>query len=183
MSKVLEMLNRGDITPETAQTVQEIIEKLHHWNSPPSLETALELFEDQKELCESVGISLDAFVLREFRLSEAFDAMEKDEATNDDWWNAILPKLEWCQYELKKLGFHRDYNDLYKIVEEANVSNFNPHVHDVVMAYREMPADADMDDIILGSDARATLITALRYRKRYLDRMDYPQDGGSHTTE
>ena len=166
--------NKILITPETAKTVGEIAKKLQHWHTTPSLESALERFDDLKDTLGASGISLDAFVLREFRISEVFDAMENDEATQDDWWDAVLPNLEWCEYELKKLGFHRDYDALYEIAEASGVSNENPHVPNAVMVYRETPED--MDDT-LGSDDRATLITALRYRKYYLDRLDYPQDG------
>ena len=43
---------------------------------------------------------------RDQRISEVFDAMEAGEATTDDWWDAIFPSLQWCEYELKQLGFH-----------------------------------------------------------------------------
>ena len=174
MDKILELIQSGEITPETAKTVQEIAEKLQHWHSPPSVEKALERFEHMKELVESVGISLDAFILREFRLSEVFDAMEAGKVTQDDCWDATFPTLEWCEYELKQLGFHHDYDQLYKIAEASGVSHETPHVHADVMAYRETPTEMDTT---LGSDDRATLITALRYQQHHLARFDYPQDG------
>ena len=174
MDKMLELIQSGEITPETAQVVQAIAETLQHYHTPPTIETALERFEHQKSLYEEAGISFDAFVLRAFRLHEILNVME-NEYDNDKYWDTVFPNLDWCKYELKKLGFHRDYDKLYKVAEAAGVSNENPYVPDVVMAYRETPPD--MDDS-LGSDDRAMLITALRYQQHFLNRLDYPQDGG-----
>ena len=49
---------------------------------------------------------------RNQRLSETFDAMETGEATTDDWWDAVFPTLEWCEYELKQLGFQGEHSAL-----------------------------------------------------------------------
>lgn len=170
MNQIFELIESGVITPETAKTVQEIAKKLRGWNEPPSLEKALERFEYQKGLFESVGISLDAFLLRDFRLSEIFDAMEADEATQDDFWDAIFPSLDWCEYELKQLGFHSDYDKLHKIIEDANDNDDGyTVVPDTAFEYRTITDETDG----LEHDECAKVLTALRYRKRYLEMSEW----------
>ena len=53
-------------------------------------------------------------------MTEDFDAMEAGEATNDEWWDAVLPSIHWCEDELRHLGFDSNYNELYEIVESDN---------------------------------------------------------------
>ena len=102
---------------------------------------------------------------RNQRLSETFDAMEAGEATTDDWWDAIFPTLEWCEYELKQLSFHGNYDALHEIVESANVDSDFPVIPDEVsLVYRILTPKTDT----LGHDERATVITALRYRNHYM---------------
>ena len=102
---------------------------------------------------------------RDQRLSEAFDAMEAGEATIDDWWDAVFPSLEWCEYELKQLGFHGNYDELYGIMKSANVASDFPVIpNEVSLVYRSIIPETD----VLGHDERATVITALRYRNHYM---------------
>ena len=116
---------------------------------------------------------------RKQRLSEVFDAMEADEATIDDWWDAVFPTLEWCAYELKQLGFHSDYDALHELLEEANDNDdWYTVVPAAALEYRTITPETD----VLEHDEAATLITALRYRKRFLDRLDFPQDGTLNLT-
>ena len=102
---------------------------------------------------------------RDQRISEVFDAMEAGEATMDDYWDAVFPTLEWCEYELKQLGFHSNYDQLYEIVQAANVNSESPEIPDEALAYREITPETDL----LENDERAIVITALRYRKAYLN--------------
>ena len=103
---------------------------------------------------------------RNQRLSEVFDAMEAGEATTNDWWDAVFPTLEWCEYELKQLGFHGNYDELYEIVESANVDSDFPVIpNEVSRVYRTLTPETDT----LGHDEReTTVITALRYRNHYM---------------
>ena len=111
---------------------------------------------------------------REQRISEVFDLMEAGQATQDDLWDAIFPNLEWCQHGLSQLGFHSDYDKLHKIIEDANDPNvWYTTIPDAALEYRTITPETDG----LEHDERATLITALRYRQRYLDNLDFPQDG------
>ena len=97
-------------------------------------------------------------------LSEVFDAMEAGEATIDDGWDAVFPTSQWCEYELKQLGFHGNYDALYQIVESANVESDFPVIPNEALVYRTLTPETD----ILGHDERATVITALRYRNHYM---------------
>ena len=111
---------------------------------------------------------------RDKHLSEVFDAMEAGEATQDDFWDAIFPSLHWCEYELKQLGFHSDYDKLHKIIEDANANdNWYTVVPDTALEYRTITDETDD----LEHDNCATVITALRYRKRYLDKIYFPENG------
>lgn len=101
---------------------------------------------------------------RNQRLSEVFDAMEAVKATIDDWWDAVFPTLEWCEYELKQLGFHGNYDELHEIVESANVDSDFPVIPDAALVYRTVTPETD----VLEHDERATVITALRYRNHYM---------------
>ena len=101
---------------------------------------------------------------RNQRLSEVFDAMEAGEATIDDWWDTVFPTLKWCEYELKQLGFHGNYDDLHEIVEPANVDSDFPVIPDEALVYRTLTPETD----VLGHDEKATVITALRYRNHYM---------------
>ena len=102
---------------------------------------------------------------RNQRLSETFDAVEAGEATTTDWWDAVFPTLEWCEYELKQLGFHSNYDELYEIVESANVDSDFPVIpNEVSLVYRTITPETN----ILEHDERATVITALRYRNHYM---------------
>ena len=112
---------------------------------------------------------------REQRISEVFDAMEADEATQDDFWAAIFPTLDWCEHVLKTLGFHSDYDTLHEILEDANDPSvgYTTIPDEVSLEYRTITPEKD----ILEHDEMATVITALRYRKHYLDSLYYPEDG------
>ena len=111
---------------------------------------------------------------RERRISEVFDAMEAGEATQEDFWAAIFPTLEWCEYVLRQLGFHCDYDRLLEIIEDANdPSVWYTTIPDAALAYRTITPETD----VLEHDEKATVITALRYRKHYLDSVYYPEDG------
>ena len=101
---------------------------------------------------------------RDQRLSEAFNAIEAGEATIDDWWDTVFPTLEWCEYELQQLGFHGNYDELYEIVESANVDSDFPVIPNEVLVYRTITPETD----VLEHDDRATVITALRYRTHYM---------------
>lgn len=106
---------------------------------------------------------------RDQRLSEVFDAMEAREATIDDWWDAVFPTLEWCEYELKQLGFHGNYDELYEIVESANVDSNFPAIPNEALVYRTLTPETD----VLEHDEKATVITALRYRNHYMSTDDH----------
>ena len=112
---------------------------------------------------------------REQRISEVFDAMEAGEATQDDLWDAIFPTLQWCEYELKQLGFHSDYADIHKIIEDANdPDDWYTVMPDEALAYRTTTPETD----VLEHDEVVTVLTALRYRKRYIEsNFNYPEDG------
>ena len=111
---------------------------------------------------------------REQRISEVFDAMEADEATQEDLWDAIFPNLEWCEHVLRQLGFHCDHDTLLEIIEDANDPNvWYTTIPEAALAYRRITPETD----ILEHDEMATVITALRYRKQYLDSLYYPEDG------
>ena len=101
---------------------------------------------------------------RNQRLSQVFDAMEAGEATTDDWWDTVFPTVEWCEYELKQLGFRGNYDELYEIVEAANVNSDFPVIPGEALAYRTITPETD----VLEHDDRATIITALRYRNHYM---------------
>ena len=101
---------------------------------------------------------------RDQRLSEVFDATETGEATTDDWWDAVFPTLEWCEHELKQLGFHSNYDELYEIVESANVDSDFPMIPHEALVYRTITPETE----VLEHDERATVITALRYRNHYM---------------
>ena len=98
------------------------------------------------------------------RLSEVFDAMEVGEATTDDRWDVVFPTLEWCEHELKQLGFHGKYDALYEIVESANVDSDFPVIPHEALVYRTLTPETD----VLEHDEKATVITALRYRNHYM---------------
>ena len=111
---------------------------------------------------------------RDQRISEVFDAMEAGEATQDDLWDAIFPNLEWCEHEIKRLGFHSDYEELHTILENANdTEDWYTVVPDDALEYRTLTPETNC----LEHDQAAMLMTALRYRKRYLKNLDFPQDG------
>ena len=101
---------------------------------------------------------------RNQRLSEVFDVIEAGAASTDDWWNAVFPTLEWCEYELKKLGFHGNYDELYELVESANVNSDFPVIPDAALVYRTITPETD----VLEHAEKATVITALRYRNYYM---------------
>ena len=110
---------------------------------------------------------------REQRISEVFDAMEAGQATQDDFWAAIFPSLQWCENVLKELGFHSDYDRLLEIIEDANDPSKESIIPDAALEYRTITPETD----VLEHDEGATVITALRYRKHYLDSVYYPEDG------
>ena len=112
---------------------------------------------------------------RDQRISEVFDAMEAGQATQDDLWDAIFPTLDWCEYVLRQLGFHSDYDTLHEILEDANDPSvwYTTIPDEVSLEYRTITPEKD----ILEHDEMATVITALRYRKHYLDSLYYPEDG------
>ena len=101
---------------------------------------------------------------RDKRLSEVFDAMEEGEATHDDFWDAAFPTVEWCEVTLKQLGFHRDYDELYEIVQLANIDSEWPEIPDEALKYRTITPETD----ILEHDEMCAVITALRYKNHYL---------------
>ena len=108
---------------------------------------------------------------REQRISEVFDLIA-GEATQDDLWDAIFPNLEWSEHVLRELGFDSDYDALHEDIEDANDPNvWYTTIPDAALEYRTIETDE------LEHDERATIITALRYRQRYLDNLDFPQDG------
>ena len=100
---------------------------------------------------------------REKRLSEVFDAWEIGEATNDDFWDAVFPTVEWCEHELKQIEFHSDYDKLYEIVQQANVVSDYPVIPNEALEYRTITPETD----ILEHDDMVTVITGLRYRHWY----------------
>ena len=110
---------------------------------------------------------------RDKHISEVFDAMEAGQATQEDFWAAIFPSLQWCEYELKKLGFYSDYDRILEIIEDANDPSKASIIPDEALQYRTITPETD----VLEHDEGATVITALRYRKHYLDSVYHPEDG------
>lgn len=101
---------------------------------------------------------------RDQLISEVCGAMEEGKATTDDLWDAIFPTLEWCEHELKQLGFHSNYDELYEIVETANADSDFPMIPAEALKFRTTTPETDG----LEHDERARIIMALRYRNGYL---------------
>ena len=99
---------------------------------------------------------------RDKQIAEVFEAMEAGQATTDDWWDAIFPSLDWCEHDLKQLGFASDYDALYEILGAISVEDYKTF-EEAEAKFRTTTPESDT----LGWDDRATVITALRYRERY----------------
>ena len=102
---------------------------------------------------------------RDQQISEVSDAMETGDATTDDWWDAIFSSLEWCEYELKQLGFHSNYDELYEMLGDTSVEDIKTF-QEAECQFRTVTPESEESEP-LGWDDRATVITALRYRERY----------------
>ena len=104
--------------------------------------------------------------LREQGVTEVLDAMDAgEEATNDDFWDAMFPSQDWCEYELKQRGFNSDYDTLYEILGAISVEDYQTF-HEAERQFRTVAPESEESEP-LGWDDRATVITALRYRERY----------------
>ena len=114
---------------------------------------------------------------RDQRISEVLDEMETGAASVDDFWDAVFPSLGWCDYELKQLGFHGDYGELYKIVETANSDNDSgfPRIPEQALAYRATTPETN----VLEHDERVMLRIALCYRNYFVEQIYFPEDGTS----
>ena len=99
---------------------------------------------------------------RDQQIAEVFEAMEAGQATTDDWWDAIFPSLDWCEHDLKQLGFASDYDALYEILGAISLEDYQTF-QEAERQFRTVAPEAEP----LGQDDRATVITALRYRERY----------------